>query len=113
MPTVKQKKSSKRKAVIELHLTYEMIYDLNSKEFGQAYESYRDNIRKSGTIDDMLIHVAHNVQLDGGPGSHVDGVGWVSARGLVPDKWKDQYTGIDFKTDPSAPDIDIISNNYI
>lgn len=101
------------KVVVELHITYEMIYDINSKEFGDAFASFSDNINKKGSIDDMLIHVAHNVQLDGGPGSHVDGVGWVSVRGLVPDKWKDQYTGIDFKTDPSAPDIDIISNNYI
>jgi hypothetical protein len=113
MPPAKQKKSSKMKVVVELHLTYEMIYDINSKEFGDAFGSFRAVISRNGTINDMLAHVAHNVQLDGGPGSHVEGVGWVSVRGLVPDKWKDQYTGIDFKSPPSAPDIDIISNDYI
>lgn len=113
MPVVKRKKSTKKKVVIELHLTYEMIYDLNSKEFGDAYASFRTVINRDGTIYDMLAHVAHNVQLDGGPGSHVEGVGWVSVRGIVPDRFKDQYAGIDFKTDPSKPDIDIISNDYI
>lgn len=114
MPPVKtKKKGSKQRLVVELHLTYEMIYDTNSKEFGDAYASYRNSINRNGSIENMMLYVAHNVQLSGGPGAHIDGVGWVSVGGLVPVQYKDQYTGIDFKSHPSKPDIDIILNDYI
>ena len=115
MPAEK-KKSRKQKVVIELHLTYEMVYDSNSKEFGATFAAYRGTINKNGTIDGMLAYVAHNVQLEGGPGlggCFVEGVGWVSVRGLIPEKYKELYSGIDFKAQPAKPDIDIISNNYI
>lgn len=81
MPSPKAKsKSGKMKVILELHLTYEMIYDPNSKEFGTAFAAYRDAINKNGTIDGMLSQVAHSVQLEGGPGiggCFVEGVGWV------------------------------------
>lgn len=109
-------KARKKKCVIELHLTYEMVYNPESKEIKESLASYNKSINKGGDLENMLVYVAHNVQLEGGPGLggvHVEGVGWVSVRGIIPDRFKDQYSGIYFKAQPAAPDIDMISNEFI
>jgi len=117
-PTKAKQKYRKKKLIAELHLTYEMVYDPESIEFKEAFASFGNSISKGGTIEQMLVYVVHNVQLNGGPGLggvHIDGVGWVSVRGLIPPNYKNQYvySGIDFKKYPAKPDIDIISNDYI
>ena len=108
-----KKKTGKKKFIAELHLTYEMVYDPESEEIKVAPESFNKSIREDSDLEDMLVDVAHCLELDGGPPSFVEGVGYVSLKGHIPDSEKNRYSGIDFQTRPAKPDIDIISNDYI
>lgn len=113
MPTVKQKKSRKKKFVAELHITHSFTYDPESEQFKEAFKSYKENINPNGSEQDMMVHVSHNIYLSGRP-DQVDGVGYVTFHGWKPPKdMEDQFTGIDLPGGLPLPYIDIISNDYI
>lgn len=113
MPTVKRKKSSKKRFIAELHITHAFTYDPKSDQFKAAFESYRKNVNPTGSEQDMMVHVCHNIYLSGRP-DIVDGVGYVTFHGWKPPEGvKDQFTGIDLPGGLPLPDIDIISNDYI
>lgn len=69
-----------KKINIKLTAIIPLSYDENSKEFIEAYESYKEIINPKSTIEDMLQHIAWYV-VSYSPSSFIEGVGQVSVDG--------------------------------
>jgi hypothetical protein len=93
------------KKTIECTTSIELEYDENSAEFKEALSSYREVIDSDGDIDDMLMHVCHNI-INFGVDTMVEGVGYVKPkyRGLFEEE-KKVFSGITLKSD-SFPSFD-------
>lgn len=114
MPTVKQKKSRKKKFIAELHTTMRLSYDPESPLFKETLAAYRRIVDPNADEQNMLCHVVHNLDLNGHHSSMIEGVGYVSYKGEYPRLIKeDLKSGIDLSEAIDKPDIDIISNDYI
>lgn len=79
------------KAIIEITGQIELTYDENAKEFKEALKDFREIIDSTGTIEDMLKHVAFNITRFG-VDTLVEGVGYVGYNGRIPKD--DTYSGI-------------------
>lgn len=62
---------------------YALLYDDASPEFIQALADYRQLIKKKGSIEDLLKHVAAQLHKSGGISDMVEGVGYVQRKGFV------------------------------
>lgn len=75
---------------IKISKEYEFKYDENSKEFKEAYDSYKDIIDSSATKRDMIKHIAYNVDrvnIWDVTEFLIEGVGNLSYNGKIPDNW--------------------------
>ena len=83
---------------------YSVLYDDASPEFKQALADYRKCIKKKGSIEDMLKHVAASIHRNGGIEEMVEGVGYIQQKGLVEkDKARKEYwSGIYVKDNDPA-----------
>ncbi|WP_254562163.1 hypothetical protein [Dyadobacter diqingensis] len=93
------------KAIIEVSGNVELFFDENSKEFQEAFESYKDCINNTATVDDMLKHVAHNI-IRFGDERMVEGVGYIGLDGRNPNKLN--YSGITVDSMYDNFDLDVI-----
>lgn len=86
---------------------YEFKYDENSKEFKEAFESYKGVINSSGSIESMIKHIAYNVdRVNVWDITEVliEGVGNLSYNGKIPNNW----CGIEIIDPEPDPDIDFV-----
>lgn len=62
-----------------------LSYDENSKDFKEAFESFKKMIVRDGSIEDLMEHIIHN-GLHFGFDSLIEGVGYIRPTSK---KWKD------------------------
>lgn len=87
---------------------YRLIYNPESPDFKEAFESYKSCIDKKATIQSMLQHVTYYVDKYGA-GRMVEGVGHVKVGQATPDP----YSGIDLYDHEPDGEIEVISNDFI
>lgn len=78
---------------IEIVTTVSLEYDVDSPEFKEALESYREVIYGMGDHNDLLNHVAYAVAKYG-TDKMIEGVGYVANNYGTPE---DDYCGIKVK----------------
>ena len=83
---------------------YAFLYDDSSEEFKQALIDYQSVIKRKGTVEDMLKHVAASLHKQGGIQEIVEGVGYVQRKGTAEkdEKRKKLWSGIYVKVNDPA-----------
>lgn len=83
-------------ATVNVEANFKVRYDINSAEFKEALQSYRDVIDSDGEPDDMINHCIYNV-MNFGSHRMIEGVGYIQVGDQNPKG--EPFSGIIFEDD--------------